>query len=347
MIRVAIADDSSFTCRLLHSYFESDGDCEVVGTAHDAASTRELVRSRRPDVLTLDLEMPGGRGLDLLDDIIGATAVPVVVISGVTRRAAATTLRALELGAVDFVLKYTPGAPVAPATLRREILAKVKAAATAKPAPPMRFEARPAHEPARRSGGAAAAVDGAPQVVVIGASTGGPQALRELIMQLPATFATPGVIVQHLPASFAGAFTAQVGRYSHLPVELAKTADRLQPGQLLVAPGGRHLVVHENGRIELCAAAEADTYRPSIDTAMTSAAEVYGRGAVGVVLSGMGNDGAEGLRRIRHAGGKGYVQDPATCVIGSMPSRAIERAGADYVAPPDRLGKLLARRGQA
>jgi two-component system chemotaxis response regulator CheB len=343
MIRVAIADDSSFTCSLLNSYFESDGDCEVIGMAHDAASTRELVRSRRPDVLTLDLEMPGGRGLDLLDDIVSQTPVPVVVISGVTRRAAATTLRALELGAVDFVLKCTPGTPIAPAMLRREILAKVKAAATAKPAPPIRVDIPEAPPPVAVEAVRADAAGCVPRVVVIGASTGGPQALRELVSRLPETFAPSCVIVQHLPASFAAAFTAQVARYSRLPVEVAQTSERLRPGRLVIAPGGRHLLLHEHGRVELRQPADGDIYRPSIDASMTSAAEIYGSGAAGVVLSGMGSDGAEGLRRIRQAGGKGYVQDPETCVIGSMPARAIERAGADNVATADRLGVLLGR----
>jgi two-component system chemotaxis response regulator CheB len=344
VIRIAIADDSPFTCRLLQSYLETDGDCEIVGVAHDAGATRDLVRRERPDVLTLDLEMPGGRGLDLLSDIVSRTQVPVVVISGVTRRAAATTLRALEIGAVDFVLKYTPGAPVSPATLRREIVAKVKTAASANSAP------------AALVGTAAAATRPVPpdtrdieppadaRVIVIGASTGGPQALRELVSQLPGDFPTPCVIVQHLPASFAGAFAQQLARCAQLPVHVADASDRLIPGRLLVTPGGRHLVIRPAGRFEVRDAADSEIHRPSIDTTMSSAAETCASAAVGVVLSGMGCDGAEGLRLIRARGGRGYVQDPASCVIGSMPARAIERAGADYVAPADRIGALLARR---
>ena len=343
MIRVAIADDSSFTCRLLGSYFESDADCEVVGVAHDAASTRELVRAQRPDVLTLDLEMPGGRGLDLLDDIVSHTPVPVVVISGVTRRAAATTLRALELGAVDFVLKCTPELPVAPASLRREIVTKVKAAAAARPAVPPLIEApQPVPAAAVHAPGGAEPL----RLVVIGASTGGPQALRELLTRLPESFAPACLVVQHLPASFAAAFGAQLGRYSRLPVNVAADTDQLVAGRVLVAPGGRHLHVRHGGRVELRPAAAGDSYRPSIDIAMISAADVYRGGAAGVVLSGMGSDGADGLQRIRSLGGTAYVQDPETCVIGSMPARALQRAGADYVASADRIGAMLARRGQ-
>lgn len=341
MIRVAIADDSPFTCRLLQSYLESDGECEIVGVAHDAGSTRALVSRERPDVLTLDLEMPGGHGLDLLGDIVARTPVPVVVISGVTRRAAATTLRALEMGAVDFVLKYTPGAPVSPATLRREIVTKVKTAATARAAAASPFALQADVRPAASRSFANAP---APQVIVIGASTGGPQALRELVSQLPADFPTPCVIVQHLPASFAGAFAAQLARGARLPVEVAESADQLQPGRLLVTPGARHLLIRPGGRFELRAVADGDIHRPSIDATMTSAAESCAAAAVGVVLSGMGGDGAEGLRRIRTGGGLGCVQDPATCVLGSMPMRALERAGADYVGSPHGIGAMLAQR---
>ena len=346
MIRVAIADDSPFTCRLLQSYLE-DGECEIVGVAHDAAATRDLVRRERPDVLTLDLEMPGGHGLDLLNQVVTETAVPVVVISGVTRRAASTTLRALELGAVDFVLKFTPGAPVSPAILRREIVAKVKTAAAANigrascaGVPGMDADTL---VPAPRHPDARPAAD----VIVIGASTGGPQAVRELVSQFPADFSTPCVIVQHLPASFAGAFAAQIARAARVPVDVAEDTDRLTPGHLLVTPGGRHLLLRPDRRVELKPVADGDLHRPSIDATMISAADAFAATAVGVVLTGMGTDGAEGLRRIRSSGGAGYVQDPASCVVGSMPARALERAGADYIGAPAAIGAMLARRRTA
>lgn len=352
MIRVAVADDSAFTCRLLASYLECAGECEVVGTAHDAASTLDLVHQATPDVLTLDLEMPGADGLELLRRVVAETTAAVVVISGVSRRAAATTLRALELGAVDFVLKYTPGAPVSPATLRREIVSKVMAAATVhrrplrKPSPDgTRAAVRQAaarRQHARGQGGRSR--EG---VIVLGASTGGPAALRELIAQLPCTFRTPCVVVQHLPATFTTAFAAELGRYSHLPVREADAAAGLIAGSILVTPGAQHLLVRPGGRLELRAAGEDELYRPSIDFAMGSAAESYGSSSVGVVLTGMGRDGAEGLKRVRQHGGEGYVQEPSSCVIDSMPTQALERAGADFVGTPDVIGSMLAMRGHS
>ncbi len=343
MIRVAVADDSPFTCRLVAGYLEQGGECEVIGMAHDVPSTLDLVRACRPDVLTLDLGMPGGNGLDALAQLVDDTRV--VVISGVTRRAAATTLRALELGAVDFVLKYTPGARVRPDFLRREIVAKVKTAASAVPGAPRGVPSDPG--PARRARPASVATrEPRPRagVIVIGASTGGPRAVRDLLAQFPPDFETPCVVVQHLPALFTAVFAAELARHVRVAVSEARSGARLEPGCALVVPGALHLLVRPRGRFDLRRAGADDIHRPSIDLAMTSAAESYGASSLGVVLTGMGSDGSEGLRRIRERGGEGYVQDPATCVMASMPARALERAGADYVATPERIGHLLAMR---
>ncbi|MBY0495179.1 MAG: chemotaxis protein CheB [Cyanobacteria bacterium] len=353
MIRVAIADDSPFTCNLLASYLEAGGECKVVGVAHDAPATLNLIRESTPDVLTLDLQMPGTDGLELLRQVGAEQAVSVVVISGVTRLAAATTLRALELGAVDFILKYTPGAPVSRASLRREIVSKVKIAAAAKPAVRQRkpiaaapmvasastitpaTAARPAAKAARPDAGG---------LVVIGASTGGPKAIGEVLSQLPDDFSLPCVVVQHLPADFTQAFAAQIERHTRLQVKVAETGDRPAAGTILIAPGSLHLLFAADGNVLLKKPEPSDIYRPSINAAMHSAAEAYGAGAIGVVLTGAGDDGAEGLRAISDAGGELYVQEPQSCVVASMPERAIDRAGADHVAVPERIGQFLAVR---
>jgi len=353
MIRVAIADDSPFTCKLLASYLEEGGDCKVVGIAHDATTTMDIVRATSPDVLTLDLQMPGRDGLELLRDVGTTAAVPVVVISGISRRAAATTLRALELGAVDFVLKYTAGAPVSAASLKREIVTKVKAAAGAQVAAAAR--ARAATPPAGETPSSARllrppiarppmALGG---VIVIGSSTGGPGALGELLAELPADFPTCCVVVQHLPAMFTAPFAEQLSRHTSLNVREASAGEKIEPGRILVTPGAFHVILRPDGRVDLQAPSDRDSYRPSIDLAMASAAHAYGASATGVVLTGMGHDGAEGLKRIREAGGKAYVQEPSSSVMASMPKRALERAGADHVARPARIGQLLASRGRS
>jgi two-component system chemotaxis response regulator CheB len=346
MIRVAIADDSPFTCKLLASFIEEDGDCQVVGMAHDANATLDLIRSTTPDVLTLDLQMPGADGLELLQRITSEPRTSVVVVSGVTKLAAAMTLRALELGAVDFVLKFTPGAPVRRSSLKREILGKIKVAASAPLVP--RAERRPAAPavprplvPRNRPVTVTVAAEAGP--VVIGASTGGLRAISELLEHLPADFKQPSIIVQHLPASFSAPFAAQLERHARIRVKEAAPGDRLEPGLILVTPGDQHLVVRQDGSVELLPVNEDDPYHPSIDRTMTSVAEQFGPAAAGVLLTGMGGDGVEGLRRIRDAGGHTYVQDAASCVVASMPERAIEAGVAGYVGRPERIAHMIAR----
>ena len=352
MINVAIADDSPFTCKLLTSYVEEGGECRVVGVAHDTESTLNLIRSTTPDVLTLDLQMPGGDGLDLLRQLAFEPPVSVVVISGVTRMAAATTLKALELGAVDFILKYTPTVPVSRASLRREIISKVKAAAAAHPSRRVRTivtapSVAPAVAPRTQARAGANVASDTAGVIVIGASTGGPSAIREVLNQLSAEFTVPCVIVQHLPEAFMAPFAAQLGRHARLRVKVASEGDRLEAGVALVAPGAMHLLIRPDGRIHIQQPGEKDFYRPSIDLAMTSAAEVFGAAAVGVVLTGIGNDGSEGLKHIRDAGGDGFVQDIGSCIVPSMPERALQRGGADLVGTPERIGQAIASRRKA
>jgi two-component system, chemotaxis family, protein-glutamate methylesterase/glutaminase len=347
VIRIAIADDSPFTCRLLAAHLEASGRCCIVGVAHDAVTTVALVKAERPDVLTLDLEMPGADGLDLLRRLMDDTPVPVVVISGVSRRAAAITLQALDIGAVDVVLKYTPGVPANADSLKREIVRKVIAAAEAKIGRarrttqdrascstlllPRRSAARP------RTG---------PGLVVIGASTGGPTAVRELLAELPGNFPDAVLIVQHLPAALTHAFALLLDKGLSLVVQEASPSHSLEAGRALVVPGGCHVIVKPSGRFELTV---RDPNAPlcSIDEAMGSAAEAYGRDVSGVVLTGMGSDGAEGLKQIRARGGSAYVQDAESCVIAGMPVRALEAAGADYIGSPVEIGRALAQERRA
>src|SRR5262245_60914086 len=221
--------------------------------------------------------MPGGDGLELLEQLTAQPSLSVVVISGVTRLAAATTLRALELGAVDFILKYTPGAPVSRASLRREIVAKVKIAAAA--SPNRRRPSPPALQPASRLATSVpvrpAARPASGGILIIGASTGGPRAIGDVINQLTPDFALPCIVVQHLPSTFTTAFAAQLERHARLRVKVAETGDRVEPGLVLVAPGAQHLSIRPDGRIHLQQPNTKDVYRPSIDMAMASAASVF------------------------------------------------------------------------
>ncbi|MDQ3652516.1 MAG: chemotaxis-specific protein-glutamate methyltransferase CheB [Acidobacteriota bacterium] len=360
-IHVVIVDDSPFVCSLLKSHLQAAADLRVVGTAHDGHAAIEMVKRLRPRVVTLDLEMPGISGLETLEKIMHECPTPVVVVSGVSRRAAPATLRAIELGAVDFILKYTPGTDTNPRILRDEITAKVRAASRIKMirslrAPPIRHPNSPSTYPApvvsvtqRRvvHGGGARQPSPPGDVIVIGASTGGPVALRELLATLPADFPAAVLIIQHMPAAFTGVLAAQLNRQTALRVKEAEAGERLQPGVVLVAPGGYNLRMRRDERIELSESLNRSEHSPSIDVTMDSIAEVYGNCVVGVVLTGMGCDGAAGLTSIKRRGGRTYAQDLASCVVDGMPQRAIERGVVDYVAPPATLGKLLQEIGTA
>jgi two-component system chemotaxis response regulator CheB len=362
-IRVVVADDSPFVCRLLTSYLHSSPDFQVVGTALNGTRALELIKELRPNVVTLDLEMPEMNGLKALEHIMYECPTPVVLVSGVSRQAAVITLQALDMGAVDFVLKYTPGVDTNPEALRQEIMVKVRAASQIKVIRSLRHRRQdrgtvpvpyPAYpsEPERAQGIVPTIDDERAQrrdvspflasgVVVIGASTGGPVALRELLSSLPADFPAAVIIVQHMPATFTGVLAAQLDRQVPFKVKEAETGDRLQPGLALVAPGGYHLLLQPDSRVELNQGPEIGGHRPSIDVTMQSVAQLYGARTKGIVLTGMGNDGSLGLVSIRAKGGKTFAQDAASCVVNGMPQRAIEKGVVDHVAPPAKIAQIL------
>jgi len=338
-IRVVVVDDSPFVCRLLAKYLQAAPGLAVAGTALDGRRAVELTRSLRPDVVSLDLEMPGMDGLAVLDEIMSDCPTPVVLLSGVSRQAARATLLALGRGAVDFVLKYSAGSDTDPEALRQEIIAKVRLAARIKVirSLPSRTDhselptaPRPSAEPWLLGG-----------VVVIGASTGGPLALRELLGQLPADFPAAIVVVQHMPATFTRVLAVHLGRQLALPVKEAEHGDRLLPGRVLVAPGEVHLLIGPDGKVQLTAGPRIGGHCPSIDVTMQAAAQVYGPRARGVLLTGMGCDGALGLAAIRARGGRTFAQDPASCVVNGMPQAAVDRGVVDTVAPPAEIARRL------
>jgi two-component system chemotaxis response regulator CheB len=367
-VRVVVVDDSPFVCRLVSGYLQSAPDIQVVGTALDGARALELVQALHPSAVTLDLEMPAMDGLEVLDRIMHDYPTPVLLVSGVSGRAAAATLQGLALGAVDFVLKYTPGIDTDPDALRQEIIAKVRLAARIQvirsldhlqsgnpnsgrdPGRGERARERPTpdvpHLAPPRSSLHAKPDDKASSylaggVVVIGASTGGPLALRELLGRLPADFPAAVLVVQHMPATFTRVLAAQLNRQGPLRVKEGEDGDRLQPGLVLIAPGDYHMLVRGDGRLELVQGPKIAGHRPSVDVTMQSVAQVYGPRAKGVVLTGMGSDGASGLVAIRNRGGQTFVQEVGTCVVGSMPQHAIDKGAVDHVAAPAEIAQLL------
>lgn len=349
-LRVLVADDSPFVGQLLTSYLEAPGDMEVVAVETDGARAVDATRRLRPDVVTLDMEMPHCNGLEALRTIMAECPTPCVVISGASGRGATMTLQALDSGAVDFVLKYQPGQHLDPDQLRHEIVAKVRAASKIRVVRNVGLADRPnavqspSGPPAPgstvpRPRAVGEALD---RVVIVGASTGGPLALRRLLESLPSDFGAAMVIVQHMPASFTGVLAAQLDRSVPLPVREAEDGDALEPGTVFVAPGGRHLLCEASGHVRLRRGAAIGGHCPSIDVAMQSAARAFGHRAAGLVLTGMGSDGAKGLLAIHAEGGLTLAQDEATCVVYGMPKRAMELGVVDHQSDiPGMVQRLL------
>jgi two-component system chemotaxis response regulator CheB len=353
MIRVLIVDDSPFVCNLLAGHLQRAPEIEVIGTALNGHRAIDLICELRPDVVTLDQEMPELSGLDSLAQIMTECPTPVVMISGVSRRAAGLTREALRIGAVDFVLKYTPGQDVSPDTLRLEIVSKVKAAAGIKVIRSIsaRSKTRRAPQPVVledatvRANGLALRGQAAhflpAGIVVIGASTGGPVAVRELLERLPTNFAPAVLIVQHIPASFTDVLAAQLSRHTALPVKEAEHGEVVRGGHVYVAPGDSHMLISSDSRIQLNNGPKIRGHRPAIDVTMQAVAQVYGAKTTGIVLTGMGDDGSEGLVAIRAKGGRTFAQDGASSVVNGMPLRARERGVVDRVGSPSEIAGWL------
>jgi two-component system chemotaxis response regulator CheB len=331
-IRVLVVDDSAVARQLLANHLARDPAIEVVGTAPDPYVAWEKIRTLLPDVLTLDVEMPRMDGITFLDKLMRRRPMPVVMVSSLTEAGCTTTLRALELGAVDFVTKPTTGLRENFPALAAELTEKVKVAATARlrsvvPAPIAR---RLATSGLLRT---------SQRLIAIGASTGGTEAIREFLAVLPPD--APGiVIVQHMPEKFTHAFAARLDRLCQVRVKEGEDGDRVLAGHVLVAPGNRHMRLARDGTnyvVRLSGEDPVNRHRPSVDVLFRSCADVAGGSALGVIMTGMGDDGARGLLAMHRAGSFTLAQDEATCVVFGMPRAAIELGAVHQVLPLARL----------
>jgi two-component system chemotaxis response regulator CheB len=341
-IRVLVVDDSALMRRLLGDLLGADRELEVVGAACDPFQAREMIKCLEPDVLTLDVEMPRMDGLTFLRNLMRLHPMPVVMVSSLTERNAEVTLSALALGAFDFVTKPRSDVTRGLADYAGEIIAKVKAAVAS---PPRARVRRPTTSPPRALG----AVRLTDQVIAIGASTGGTEAIAQLLSKLPAD--APGVvIVQHIPPEFSGRFAARLDDSCALSVREARDDDPVIVGHAYVAPGNRHLRIVRSGARWKCKLGDEPTesgHRPSVDLLFESVAAHAGQNAIGVLLTGMGADGARGLGALRSAGAPTIAQDRETSVVWGMPGEAVKRGAACEVLPmSDIAGRVaqLARR---
>ncbi len=332
-IRVLVVDDSAFVRKAVARMLGEASDIEVVGTAVDGEEGLAMARDLHPDVVTLDIKMPRLGGLETLERLMAEHPVPVLLLSSLTQEGAEVTLRGLELGAMDFVDKSSVE-PMTMLSLAEELVAKVRALASA------RVKGR-----RKRPGREAAPAEGAgAQLVVIAASTGGPTALQTLFSALPAGLHAAILVVQHIPRGFTRSLAERLDARSAVPVREATDGDLIEPGRVLIAPAGIHTQLRRRGervRVVLAEEPREALHRPSADVLMASAAAIYGPRAVGVVLTGMGSDGTEGLRAIREAGGHTLAESEETCVIYGMPKAAVAAGVVSQTVPLDRMAEEI------
>jgi two-component system chemotaxis response regulator CheB len=339
--RVVVVDDSALIRKLLSEIINSQPDMEAVGAAPDPLAAREMIRALNPDVLTLDVEMPRMDGLEFLEKLMRLRPMPVVMVSTLTEKGSQTTLRALELGAVDFVAKPKLDIAHGLGQYSQEITDKIRVAAAARIRKAPELPARGADLPLLSNRGLSTE-----KLLIVGASTGGTEAIKEFLVRLPPD--SPGILIaQHMPEGFTRSFAERLARVCRITVKEADHNERVLPGHAYIAPGHSHLRLARSGSnyvTVLGQDAPVNRHRPSVDVLFRSAAEHAGPNAIGVILTGMGKDGAQGMRELHDAGALTFAQDEASCVVFGMPREAIAAGGVDQIVPLQAMSQRVLER---
>lgn len=348
MIKVLIVDDSAFMRKALTSMLQEDPEIKVVGAARDGLEAIQMVQELKPDIVTMDVEMPRMDGITALKEIMSKNPVPVIMVSSLTTEGAKVTLEALELGAVDFIPKNLSELSVNIVKIKGMLLEKIKTIAkrgivkrrpVVKSSEP-RVETAKFEPPRTR-----VSTERKVGIVSIGTSTGGPKALQDIIPKLPKDFPVPIVIAQHMPPNFTKPFAERLNQLSQLTVKEAEEGEPLKVGVVYVAPGRGHMRLKRRGIetfISISEDREEFIYRPSVDALMLSVAECFPGRSLGVILTGMGNDGAKGAKRIKETGGRVFAQSEDTCVVYGMPKAVVDAGLADKIVPLDEMaGEII------
>jgi len=346
-IKVVVVDDSALVRSLLTEIINKQADMCCVGAANDPLQAREMIRELNPDVITLDVEMPKMDGLEFLSRLMRLRPMPVLMVSTLTEQGADTTLRALEMGAVDFVAKPRVGVSSGLALLGTEIVEKIRVASKARVArhmapPPPALSPRPpeAGIPARPQVMHRVSTE---KIICIGASTGGTEAIKEILLELPAD-APAIVITQHMPAGFTTSFAARLDSLCQIRVAEAVNGQRILPGHAYIAPGGQQFHIERSGANYVAVVDDSppvNRHKPSVEVLFKSCARVLGPNAIGIMLTGMGADGALAMREMRDAGSHNIAQDEASCVVFGMPKMAIQQGAVHEVLPLKAIAKAV------
>ena len=353
-ISVVVVDDSALVRSLLTQIINSQPDMVCAGAASDPLVAREMIRELNPDVITLDVEMPRMDGLEFLSRLMRLRPMPVIMVSTLTEQGADVTFRALEMGAVDYVAKPRIGVSSGLNELAGDIVDKIRVAACAQvrrlaaapPAPALASSDRSLAHPTHPAPPTPMPRLSTEKMICIGASTGGTEAIREVLIKMPAD-APAIVITQHMPPGFTTSFAARLDSQCRIRVSEAKNGQRLLPGHAYVAPGGLHLRIDRSGSNYVAVVEDSEPvnrHRPSVEVLFRSAARVLGPNALGIMLTGMGADGAQAMREMKDAGSYNYVQDEATCVVFGMPKMAIQAGAAHEILPLSQIAPAVLSR---
>lgn len=338
-VSVLVVDDSLICRQLICQALSQDPDLEVVGTCTNGQEAVEAARRLRPQVITMDVEMPVMDGLTAVEHIMADTPTPILMLTADPRQQAPElTYRALELGALALQIKPAIDAGLEAWNLSREVRLLSSVRVIRHLRRPMATAARQPTPPGQLPG---LVVPDPPGLIAVASSTGGPQVIHRMLSELPEDFPTPIAIVQHINAAFAESLAVWLGNSSRLRVKLAEDGEQLKPGQVLIAPPGHHLVIPFRGRVALRAGVERDGHLPSGTVLLETAAKAYGRRAVGLILTGMGQDGAEGLLAMKRAGAVTLAQNEESCVVFGMPGAAVERKAVEHLIHGDEVAATL------
>ena len=344
--KVLIVDDSAFARFSIAKRLRTDPGIEVIGHASDGIEAIEQTKSLQPDVVTMDVTMPRMDGIEAVERIMVECPTPIVMLSALTGEGAEVTIKALELGAVDFFLKNSLVSPVGDGDNVGELLEKLKQAARIDRSQLNSLAQKPSKYLSPELKWQKKCSSDLHQVIALGSSTGGPRALNQVIPMLPGDLPAGILMVQHMPVGFTKSLAERLNNISELDVKEAENGDVLSPGVVLVAPGGSHMIVDTNGRIVLNQGPQECGLRPAVNVTMESAAKMYGDSVLGVVLTGMGSDGTRGAGLIKQAGGEVIVEHESTCVVYGMPKSVVEAGHADDILPLEKIATEIVARCQ-